>query len=130
MWQNLASSSGHTQRPLRQGNPVLPWPSPQYPHNTMSPPPPPTNTMVPTFPIYTPPHTRASSVVYLTRDDPQEQPRSFNPTRTSIQALPKSRIVIAIGRISVYSTNYLNKARSPKGYPPPRRSRRRYGYGR
>ncbi|MFM7987147.1 MAG: hypothetical protein ACKPKO_48330, partial [Candidatus Fonsibacter sp.] len=92
MWHNSSSCSGHTQTPPRQASPVFPWPSPQYPHNSTSPspPPPPTNTMVPTYPIYTPPRTRESSVVDLTRDDPEEQPRSFNPMRTSIQAFPQA----------------------------------------
>ena len=88
MWHNLPASSGHTQPEPKQANPVFPWSSP--PTSPPKRPPPPTGTMVPTYAIYTTPRTREPSVLLLTRNDPEEQPRSCNPIRTSVQAFPKA----------------------------------------
>ena len=116
MWHNLPASSGHTQPEPKQANPVFPWSSP--PTSPPKRPPPPTGTMVPTYAIYTTPRTREPSVRLLTRNDPEEQPRSFNPIRTRVQAFPKAASPSLVDGSPFTQRTTLTRHGAPMAPPP------------
>ncbi|MFM7989983.1 MAG: hypothetical protein ACKPKO_62780, partial [Candidatus Fonsibacter sp.] len=105
-------------QPTTPQYPPKPITPPKRPPSKHIPPPPPTNTMVPTYQIYTPPHTRESSMVDLTRDDPEEQPQSFNPMRTSVQAFPKA--VSASSSSSLFDGSPFTQRTTITRHGPPR----------